>query len=338
MLPSSRVCPMGGRTCSPVPVVPYEAACCLLTLDHRKDAREQLIAMDLPTRVKRAGLYCHPDKCREKGPKREEGLPSACMLWLNELRPFFSPEMSIEHQDCHLQQLPKIPITPFWSWNVTMHGEGGHLPLDDNFQSLIAPDSDPTAYIEDWNRVVMQKRRNRGRWDMLASMLECCRESKADIDDLTEMYQMTERKFQVTEQKLREANQKCDELKAQLTDKDEQLRSLRKDVESHKKWLGAREQQINKIKDVVLTSANGCTSEATHVESLGSLHGSSSTNETDAGTHNAASPAKQDHRSTIDTGDSPAARTRKRAQRSGNGGPSKRQKTGDGEDDRIVVE
>ncbi|KAI6787583.1 hypothetical protein KC361_g9469 [Hortaea werneckii] len=222
-----------------------------------------------------------------------------------------------------------------------MQGEGGQLPLDDNFQSLIAPNSDPTTYIEDWNRVAMQKRTNRGRWDMLASMFECVRDFKAEIDGLTEMYQTMERKLQVTEQKLREANKQCDELNAQLANKDEQLRSLRREVGSYKNWLGAREQQINKIKDVVLTSADGCTgstSEATYVESLGSLHGSSSANETDAGIHNAATPAKQDHRSTIDTGDSPAARTRKRAQRSGNSGPSKRRKTGDGEDDRIVVE
>ncbi|KAI6788039.1 hypothetical protein KC361_g9267 [Hortaea werneckii] len=357
MSPSTGGCSIGGSDCGHPPGFPYQLLCCLLTLDPQANIEDQLGRKGLPARMKNVLLICHPDKRKEetKGGKKALDL---CIRVLTDLNGFFARKVSVKHQLAHLDMLEHIPLSPFWPWDVTAQEHQGRLPLDDDFQALdpkmMVPNGDPTALSTAWNRVALQQQMMYGRlnvaflWcydrrELLSKSLKEREEFEADINDVTEIYRRTERKLRDAEKGLKEANKRCDELNAQLANKDEQLKKLHRQDESLKNHLGATREQITKMRNLLATFGDGSTSigstsEATHVESLGSLHGSSSTNETDAGIHNAATPAKQDHRSTINTKDSPAARTRKRAQGSGNGGPSKRQKTGDAEDDRIVVE
>ncbi|KAI7228429.1 hypothetical protein KC330_g7915 [Hortaea werneckii] len=357
MSPFTGGCPIDGSDCGHPPRFPYQFLCCLLTLDPKANIEHQLGRKGLPARMKNVLLTCHPDKRKEETGGGKEAL-DLCIRVLTDLNEFFGRKVSVKHQLAHLKMLEHMPLSPFWPWDATAQENIGRLPLDNDFQALdpnmMVPNGDPTALNKAWNQVALQQQMMYGRlnvafrwWDdrkeLLSKSLKEREEFEADINDVTEIYRRTDRKLRDAEQELQEANKRCAELNTQLANKDEQLKKLHRQNESLKNHLGATREQITQMRNLLATfgdgsTSTGSTSEATHDESLGSLHGSSSTNETDAGIHNAGTPAKQDHRSTIDTGDSPAAGTRKRAQRSGNGGPSKRQKTGDGEDDRIVVE
>ncbi|KAI7203835.1 hypothetical protein KC316_g15177 [Hortaea werneckii] len=260
----------------------------------------------------------------------EQAVFNSCTRLLTDLHGFLGLKVVAAHQLHHLELLPKFPelVSPFWSWDVTASVERGRFPLDDNFQSLdpelAVADTDPTAISKAYNDVAMQKERNKGRWQMGLRWLEERKERETMIDQLLKMWQEIDEESQRTKRDLARALEHCAQLEAALAESREQSSELRKERESLKNYLGAEQQRVNQIRVLVSTSACGCTGftpKATHADS-----------------HDATTLTRQESGSTINTDDSPAAGARKRAQKPVNGGPSKRQKTSEWEDDTIVVE
>ncbi|KAI6787482.1 hypothetical protein KC340_g10826 [Hortaea werneckii] len=329
MSPSGGICSLDRGDCGPIPYVPYEIVCCLLTLDPRRDVEEQLRRKDLPARMRNAYLICHPDKCRNAA-EDEQAVFNSCTRLLTDLHGFLGLKVSAAHQLHHLGLLPRYPklVSPFWLWDVTASVERGRFPLDDNFHSLdpelAGTGTDPTAISKAYNDVAMQKERNKGRWRMGLRWLDERKERETMIDELLKMRQEIDEESQRTKCDLARAREHCDQLEAALAESRKQSRELRKERESLKNYLGAEKQRMKEIRVLVSTSAcgwPGFTPKATHADS-----------------HDAVTLTRQESGLTINADDSPAAGARKRAQEPVNGGPSKRQKTSEWEDDKIVVE